>query len=477
MVKTVKNYTPILIILLVGGLLPPLDFFIVNVGIPSIKQSLSLSVGQAQLVIAGYAAPYAIFVITGGRLGDMFGRKKIFILGLSLFTVSSLGCAFATDGNTILIARILQGIAASILGPQVIALIRMIYPSEKQGAVMGLYGMIYGLGAILGQLGGALLIHWNIFGLGWRTIFLVNLPIGLLALLPAIYLLPPDDISPEKVKKHNVIDGFGILLLSLSLFLLVVPMIEGPSFHWKWPVFLAFALGILFFKWFQLYENRLRDKGRLPLVDFNLFNNRKYSLILLTGYLYYFCSILFFVFPIYLEKGMNLSVIQTGWSIIPYGIGYFIFPIVINLLVKNQGRQMLAFGMATYIIGFSLIIISLSSRADIGLLFRIGLFIAGGGQGISNPSIIRISLSYVDQKNVGLASGLASAVLQLGSTSGIAILGTLFFMILGNSQSINDYLFAFKLVLGLVAALCIFNLGVGIWLIRSEKDLIMDKTK
>ncbi len=129
---------------------------------------------------------------------------------------------------------------------------------------------------------------------------------------------------------------------------------------------------------------------------------------------------------------------------------------------------MLAFGMATYIIGFSLIIISLSSRADVGILFRIGLFTAGG-QGVSNPSIIRISLSYVDQKNVGLASGLASAVLQLGSTSGIAILGTLFFIVLGHSPAIIEYLIAFKLVLGLVTVLCIFNLGVGIWLVRTEK--------
>jgi len=334
---------------------------------------------------------------------------------------------------------------------------------------MSLYGMIYGLGAIVGQLGGAMLIHWNILNLGWRTIFLVNLPIGLLALLPAMYLLPSDDMSSRKIENRDVVDGFGILLLSISLFLLVVPMIEGPSFGWRWPVFLAFISGILFFKWFQLYENRLRGKGRLPLVDFNLFTNRKYSLVLLTGYLYYFCSILFFVFPIYLEKGLNLSVLKTGWSIIPYGIGYFIFPILINLLVKNQGKQMLAFGMATYIIGFSLIIISLSSGAEIGILFRTGLFIAGGGQGISNPSIIRISLSYIDQKNVGLASGLASAVLQLGSTSGIAILGTLFFIVLGKSPAIGEYLIAFRLVLVLVTVLCIFNLGVGIWLIRTKK--------
>ncbi len=297
-----KKYTAILIILLIGGLLPPLDFFIVNVGIPSIKQSLHLSVAQAQMVIAGYAAPYAIFVITGGRLGDIYGRKKIFISGLLLFTISSVGCAFATGGDTIIVARIIQGVAAAILGPQVIALIRMIFALDRQGAVMGLYGMIYGLGAIVGQLGGAMLIHWNIFNLGWRTIFLVNLPIGLLALLPAMYLLPPDDKSSRKIEDRDVVDGFGILLLSITLFLLVVPMIEGPSFGWRWPVFLAFILGILFFKWFQLYENRLRSKGRLPLVDFNLFTNRKYSLILLTGYLYYFCSILFFAFPIYLEK-------------------------------------------------------------------------------------------------------------------------------------------------------------------------------
>jgi len=464
-----KKYTVILIILIIGGLLPPLDFFIVNVGIPSIKQSLHLSVAQAQMVIAGYAAPYAIFVITGGRLGDIYGRKKIFISGLLFFTLSSVGCAFATGGDTIIVARIIQGAAAAILSPQVIAIIRMIFASDRQGPVMSLYGMIYGLGAIVGQLGGAMLIHWNILNLGWRTIFLVNLPIGLLALLPAMYLLPSDDMSSRKIENRDVVDGFGILLLSISLFLLVVPMIEGPSFGWRWPVFLAFISGILFFKWFQLYENRLRGKGRLPLVDFNLFTNRKYSLVLLTGYLYYFCSILFFVFPIYLEKGLNLSVLKTGWSIIPYGIGYFIFPILINLLVKNQGKQMLAYGMATYIIGFSLIIISLSSGAEIGILFRTGLFIAGGGQGISNPSIIRISLSYIDQKNVGLASGLASAVLQLGSTSGIAILGTLFFIVLGKSPAIGEYLIAFRLVLVLVTVLCIFNLGVGIWLIRTKK--------
>jgi MFS family permease len=461
-----KNHTAILIILLAGGLLPPLDFFIVNVGIPSIKQSLHLSVSEAQLVIAGYAAPYAIFVITGGRLGDIFGRKRVFISGLLLFTLSSVGCALSIDGNAIIIARIIQGISAASLGPQVIAIIRMVFPAERQGVIMGLYGMIFGLSSIIGQFGGALLIDWNIWNLGWRTIFLVNLPIGLLALLFASYLLPND--RPEKRTNRGVVDVFGIILLSFSLFLFIVPMIEGPSYNWKWPVFLAFAIGSLFFKWFHFYEQELKKCGRFPLVDFDLFTNRKYSLVLLTGYLYYFCSILFFAFPIYLEKGLKISVLSTGLSIVPYGIGYFICPILLNLFVKNQGRQMLAVGMLVYITGFIMLIISLSQRSDIGLLFHIGLLVAGGGQGISNPAIIRISLSYVNQENVGLASGLVSAVLQLGATSGIAILGTLFFILLGSAPSIVDYQFSFGLVLGLVAVLCVFNFCIGLWLIKAK---------
>lgn len=461
-----KHHTEIIIILLAGGLLPPLDFFIVNVGIPSIKQSLNLSASQAQMIIAGYAAPYAIFVITGGRLGDIFGRKRVFISGLLLFTLSSVGCALAIDANAIIIARIIQGISAASLGPQVIAIIRMVFPAERQAVVMGLYGMIFGLSSIIGQFGGALLIDWNIWNLGWRTIFLVNLPIGLLALLFAFYLLPND--RSEKMKNSCVVDVFGIILLSSSLFLFIVPMIEGPSYEWKWPVFLAFAIGALFFKWFHFYENGLKNKGRFPLVDFSLFTNLKYSLVLLTGYLYYFCSILFFAFPIYLEKGLKISVLSTGLSIVPYGIGYFICPILLNLFVKNQGRQMLAVGMLVYIAGFIMMIISLIQQSDIGLLFHIGLLVAGGGQGISNPAIIRISLSYVDEENVGLASGLVSAVLQLGATSGIAIFGTLFFVVLGSAPTIVEYLFSFKLVLGLVVLLCTFNFFVGLWLIRSE---------
>src|SRR5580698_4147966 len=211
-----------LVVLLVGAFLAPLDFFIVNVAMPSITAGLHATAAEVQLVISGYAVVFAVFLITGGRLGDIFGRKTIFLAGLTGFALASALCGLAWSPLTLILARLLQGMAAAAMAPQALASVAALFPAGERGRALSIYGVTLGMSSIVGQLLGGALVEADIGGLGWRLIFLINLPIAIVAFLAAIPLL-----RETRGPQHRRLDLVGVVLSSAALAVFVVPLVEG----------------------------------------------------------------------------------------------------------------------------------------------------------------------------------------------------------------------------------------------------------
>lgn len=253
-------------LLLAGGFMPPVDFFIVNVSLPSIQTTLGASPAELQLVVSGYAAAYAVLLITGGRLGDLYGRRRLFLLGMAGFTIANLLCGLAPSPAALVASRTLQGVAAAILVPQVLGPVRTLFPTERDLArALSSYGVMMGLAASSGQFLGGALVQWNPLGLGWRAVFLLKVPVALAVLLAAWFVVPETSTS------HRVrIDAAGAALLSLTLACLVLPLSEGRQQGWPaWTIVMLVAVLPLAAVFLRL-EARLAARNLMPLLDLRL---------------------------------------------------------------------------------------------------------------------------------------------------------------------------------------------------------------
>jgi MFS family permease len=285
------------VVLLLGGFLPPVDFFIVNVSLPSIRISLGASPAEVQLIISGYAAGYAVLLITGGRLGDLYGRRRMFVLGMAGFTLANALCGLAPSPLLLVAGRIALGISAAILVPQVLASIRALYPGQRELArALGGYGVMMGMAAAIGQLAGGALVQWNLLGLGWRMIFLVKVPIALATMLLACRVVP------ETGRAGRLrLDLGGAALLSLALACLVVPLSEGRDQGWPAWVFAALAAVPLLLAWFLRFEDRLAARGGMPLVDLGLFAIPSFRRGVLVATLFFFTTSFYLLFSLYVQ--------------------------------------------------------------------------------------------------------------------------------------------------------------------------------
>lgn len=417
------NKKIVLATLLTATILSPLDFYIVNLALTPIEESLNASASHLQMIISFYTSAYAVFQITGGRLGDLLGRKQMFITGLTGFILSSALCGFAPTPWTLISGRILQGVSGAIMAPQVLALIHTIFTEKEQPLVMGLYSFSFGLAAVLGQLLGGILISMNILGLGWKIIFLINLPIGILALIGAIYFIP----RQEKRNIKEPIDWIGIILLSLCLGLIIYPLTQGIEAGWSSWVVITLAMSIPVLTLFIFYEKWLTKRQKKPLIDIAIFQNPNLTLGASIAFLFYCSGIFYLALGIYLQKGLGWTSVEAGLAIMPFGFGFILSSLISASITKRIGNHILNLGLFTYALGFSLIIIALASYSLIESLFYLGLLIAGLGMGLTLSSIVRISLYNTKENSVGLASGIINSALQIGSAIGVASIGGLFF--------------------------------------------------
>ena len=436
-------------VLLAGAFLPPLDFTIVNLALPSIRQSLGATSSDVQFVISAYAATYAVFLITGGRLGDLYGRRSVFLTGVAGFTIASTLCGAAWSPAALIAGRVLQGIMATVMAPQVLASIRVLFAGAAQERALALYGATFGLANICGQVLGGVLVSSHPLGLTWQAIFFVNIPIGLATLLGGWFFL--HDSRAEHAQRFDV---GGVVLLSLTLGLLVYPLIEGREIGCPWWIVLMLAASPAALALFVSFESRLGQRGGSPLVELSLFREKRFATGIVMAFAFYMQNAFFLTFSVYLQNGLHLTPMDAGIATLPYVSGSFVASLASSYLMQRLGPYALTVGFVLQALGFFLLMLAVStilpSSDDIGLIA------AGMGFGVIMPSVIKAVVGGVDPRYAGLASGVVISALQIGSALGVAIIGGVFYSALGPEQS-AAYAHAFTLALGCLVAVLILG--------------------
>ena len=446
-----------LAVLLTGAFLPILDFNVVNLALPAIRQNLGATSSELQFIISAYAATYAVFLITGGRLGDWLGRKRMFTLGVAGFTLASVLCGFAWSPAVLITGRILQGLTATAMAPQVLASIRVLFPPSEQGKALGLYGATFGLANIVGQILGGVLVPSHSFGFTWQAIFLINIPIGVAAFIGSLVFLK--DSRADHAQK---LDLGGVLLLSATLGLLVYPLVEGRDSGWPlWIIAMLVVFPVALIA-FILFERRLMRRGGSPLVDISLFRERGFAIGVAMALVYYMLSAFYLTFSIYLQGGLSLTPLEAGLRTIPFGIGYFVTSFLSAAIMRRLGPRALTLGFLIQILGFGSVVLAVTG--PLAGYLEIGLVVAGVGFGIVMPSVIKAVIGGIDQRHAGLASGIVISTFQIGSALGVAIIGGIFFSVLGAGRALSDYSHAFAIALSCNVILLMLGAGLSLWL-------------
>ncbi|MGI8552543.1 MAG: MFS transporter, partial [Dehalococcoidia bacterium] len=325
-------------VILAGTFMTILDFFIVNVAIPAMQRDLHAGSGAIEFVVAGYGLAYAAGLITGGRLGDLYGRRRMFALGLALFTLTSAGCGLAPNASVLVIARIGQGLAAALLAPQVLSMLGIVYTGEDRARAFTFYGLVLGLAAVGGQLLGGLLIQADFAGLSWRTCFLINVPIGAVALV-----LTPRLVPESRAEGCSRLDLIGTALVTLGMVAIVLPLVEGRRQGWPLWAWLGLASALPLLLAFGLYQRRLSARGQTPLVDLTLFGERAFAVGIVAILVFYAgIASFFFVFTLYMQQGRGLDALNSGAIFTPIGLGFCATSMSTRWIANWFGRQSMA---------------------------------------------------------------------------------------------------------------------------------------
>jgi EmrB/QacA subfamily drug resistance transporter len=440
-------------IVLVGVFLSGLDFFIVNVAIPAIQADLHASEAQIQLIVASYALMYGVGMITGGRLGDLFGRRRLFVIALFSFTLASAACGLAPSTGSLLAFRVVQGAAAALMAPQVLAIFSTVYEGAARARAINWYGAISGFAAVFGQLIGGVLIKFDLFGVGWRACFLINLPIGLVAAVMALKYVP-ESKAPGRPK----LDLVGMILVTVSLVAVCLPLIEGRQQGWPVWAWILLVGSVPLFTVFAVQQNRLGASGGSPSVDLSLFRERAFTAGLFAQ-LTFFASMAsyFLVLALYLQKGRLLEPLDSGLVFGALGLGYIITSMSARKVAARFGPQTIAVGCVIRLVGMALQIWAVGSigvTGNIGWLIP-GLFLDGAGMGLAISPLASTVLARVPAHHAGAASGVLTTGLQVGNGLGVALIGLVFYNALGDAPVPGDFSDAFRACLYCIVAITV----------------------
>jgi MFS family permease len=440
-----------LAVLLTGSILAPLDFFIVNNAMPAITKGLGATAADVQLVISGYAVIYAVFLITGGRLGDIYGRKSVFMIGLGGFALASALCGLAWSPRALIGARLLQAFTAAAMAPQALASVHALFPSHERGRALGIYGVALGLSSILGQLLGGALVGADIGGFGWRLIFLINVPIAALTILAAVPL-----VRETRGAHRPKLDFGGVVLSSLALGSFVVPLVEGRERGWPWWSIALLLTTPFFVEAFRRYEIRLAKAGGDPLVTIGVFQSPGLLRGVGATMTLYAIATFFLTYSIWLQSALGLTAWQAGLWILPFSIGF----LIASTFSATIGRWL---GMAAPSLGFALATVGSIATALVVAHFPAGamppwplimpaLALIGFGMGLTIPTMVRVIVERVEPHHAGLVGGLFNSTLQVSAAVSIAVIGGLFFTVLGGRSDPAAVTHAFTVALLAIAA-------------------------
>lgn len=450
-----------LLVLLVATFMTSLDVFIVNVAIPAVQSDLHAGTAAIQWVVAGFGLAVATGLITAGRLGDIFGRRRMFAVGLALFTVTSAACGFAPTAGTLVAARVLQGLSAALMGPQVLAILQTAYTGKAQARAFSMYGLTMGIGAVFGQLIGGLLIKADLLGLGWRACFLINVPVGLAALV-----LVPSALRESRAPRRPRLDNTGVALSTAAVVALVLPLIQGRALGWPLWTWLCLAASAVLCALFVRHQNALGAKGGDPVLNLELFKQRAFRLGSLSQLVFWTGQGSFFlILALYLQAGRGLDALGSGVVFLSIGGGYLVTSTTAHLVAARLGSRTVPAGALVMASGLGLLWAAAEHSGTTGSLWQLvpGLVLDGVGMGMVIAPLTHDALGAVPAHLVGSASGVVATIQQIGGALGIALIGIIFYGAAGDGAP-GRYPHAFGLglafLLGLELVLAVLTIVV-----------------
>jgi MFS family permease len=411
-------------VLLLGAFLPIVDFFIVNVALPTIDSTLHASAPSLELVVAGYGTIYAALLVVGGRLGDALGRRRVFVAGLIGFTITSLLCGLAPSVDTLVAARLAQGATAALIVPQVLATFQATLDGPRRAKALSLYGATAGVSAVVGQVVGGLLVTADIAGSEWRPIFLVNVPIGLFALAVVFKYVPA-----TRSDRPAGVDLPGTLLFAATLTTLLVPLSEGRTLGWPLWTWLVLALAPVLAAATYAVERRTERRGAVPLLAPSLLRVRSMRRGLTMAFPFFLgFGAFMFVFALTVQGGLHADALHSGFAIAPFALSFLIGSLLTPRAIERFGRAALAWGSIVQAAGLSLLAWTVASGWPHVALIDLtpGLVVAGFGQAFVFGSMFRLILADVPPHLAGIGGGVLVTLQQSALALGVATLGTLY---------------------------------------------------
>ncbi|MCH0543279.1 DHA2 family efflux MFS transporter permease subunit [Streptomyces sp. MUM 203J] len=424
---TGRRRTLTLLIVLLAAFMDLLDATIATIALPAIRTDLGASPAQLEWVLAGYTLAFALGVVTGARLGDLYGYKRVFLIGMAGFTAASALCGAAPSPDLLVAARVLQGVFGAAMIPQVLSQIQLLYAPHERGGAMAAFSSLSSLAAALGPILGALLLQADWLGLAWRSVFWINVPVGVLAVLAAARILP-EGRSTGRPR----LDLPGVALSGVGLLLILHPLtVASDRGHWPTWAYASCVLGSAVLVVFLRYQQRLSQQARSPLVEVSLFRIRSVAGGLLTEFLIFLPMMgLFFTLLQLLQSALGMSPLTVGVLMLAWPVANAAFATLgTTVLLPRIGRATVQTGLAVMATGMAVLAVTsqTATPATHWSAFVPGVFIAGAGAGLAVAPLAQLTLQEVPAEHVGSGSGLFNTVVQVAASIGVALFGTLYF--------------------------------------------------
>ncbi|MGW3346846.1 MFS transporter [Nonomuraea rubra] len=463
--STRTTRTTALIVILLASFMDLLDVTIVNITVPAIRAELGASPAHLQWMLAGYTLAFALGIVTGARLGDLYGYRRVFLIGIAGFTTASALCGAAPTADLLVVARVVQGVCAAVMVPQVLSQIQLMYAPHERGGAMAAFSSLSGLAAAVGPILGAVLLEGDWYGLGWRSVFWINVPVGAVALIVAARVLPRGrgDAGPS-------LDLAGMAICGAGLLLILYPLIAGSEER-PWPVwtYLGLVAGVGVLAGFHRHQRRLAERGGSPLVEVSLFRVRSVGGGLLVQFLFFVPVMgFFFTFTQLLQSGLGMAPLEAGLTILPWPIATTVGAgLGAAVLLPRLGRATVQLGLVILAAGFTLLAVAAVSPSAGWLAFLPGVLVGGAGMGLAVAPLAQLTLAGVPASQAGSGSGLFNTVAQVGASAGVAVIGTIFFPVL----AVRGYGTAFGVTIWVSLVLLALTLAVSFLLPRRQEAL------
>jgi len=402
------------------------DAFVVNVAIPTIAAELHASKAEIESVIAIYLIAYATLIVTGGRLGDIYGTKGVFLCGVLGFTLTSLWCGLAQSGGELIVARLAQGATAALMVPQVLATLHLLFADHARSRAFGIYGIVLGLAGAAGFALGGILVTLDLAGVGWRAVFFVNVPFGLLIVAAAIRIMPS---VPRRAGTR--LDISGAIVLFLGLLCLIGPLLFGRDLDWSPLVWLIMAAGVAIVTVFPRLERAVENRGGMPLIDLALLSDNAFMRGLGAAFFFFLANLSFYlVMTMYMQTALQIPPIKAGLVFVPLALTFVGASRYSGVRAKHRGTLVLIEGCAIQIAGLAVLAltIALVPRPTALMLASI-LMIFGYGQGLVMAPLSGVVLSSVKPASAGSGSGMYGTTAQIANAAGVAAIGAVFFAV------------------------------------------------